>query len=96
MEAGKIQPKGHVLPDQTVLNDIQRKHNQNIAQVTGFPESRQLSKKTAIFSQRFNIPKMGFFPVNKLISLALRIRLKRGRIYNICFKTTFLHLTYHG
>jgi hypothetical protein len=91
-----MRPNGLVLPGETVLNDIQRKHNRNIAQVTGFPESRQLSKKTATFSQRFNIPKTGFFPVNKLISLALRISLKRGLIYNICFKTTFLHLTYHG
>jgi len=51
----------------------QRKHNQNIAQVTGFPETPKLSKKAANLSARFNIPKTGFFPTNKLISPSLRI-----------------------
>ena len=75
---------------------LQRKHNQIIAQVKGFPGSAKLSKKTAILTGGFNIPKKGFFPANKLISCSLRIIRTGVLFYNICLKTTFLHLTHHG
>lgn len=60
--------------DRTVL---QVYSNGNITRLLrklkGFRRRAKLIKKAAKLSEGFNNPKTGFFPVNKLISLSLRI-----------------------